>query len=546
MTMRKAVDVLFEVLKDEGVDKIFGNPGSTEMPLMDALVGNTDFSYVLGLQEATAVGMADGYAQATGRPSFVNLHTAGGLGNGMGAIISARATRTPLVVTAGQQDTRHLVSEPWLSGNLVSLASPAVKWAAEVNRAADLGPMLRRAFAIADTHPKGPVFLSIPMDILSAPCEGEAPPRYGRVKEGPAPVDALAALIAQANGSSTALLVSDTVARSNAVSEAIQVADAWPCRVFGTPLSACNNFPTEHRAWRGMLPPDYAEMQQVLAPYETILYVGDHALLAYPYTDAHPIPLGSTVVQFCQDRHYAGFNLPGGQVLAGDLPATLSALASQLRRTERTADIEQLELERADLRAASAAALESKRGQSPIHCIEAANEVLRLLPKGTRLVNEASSTFEAVRTYAHFSADDEYYFVKGGGLGWGMPAAVGIALHDPLRPVACFIGDGASMYSPQALWSAGSTGANVKFIIFNNRKYDILMRVAKSLGFPQALASQFVGMTIDKPAVDFRALADTFSLPYSSADTISDLTSAVPLLFEHSGPAVLEVRISGL
>jgi benzoylformate decarboxylase len=125
-------------------------------------------------------------------------------------------------------------------------------------------------------------------------------------------------------------------------------------------------------------------------------------------------------------------------------------------------------------------------------------------------------------------------------------AAVGIALHDPDRPVVCFVGDGASMYSPQALWSAASASANVKFIIFNNQKYDILMRVAKSLGFPQAQASQFVGMTIDKPAVNFRALADTFSLPYSSADTISDLYSAVPLLFEHRGPAVLEVSISGL
>lgn len=544
--MRKAVDVMFDVLKDEGVDKIFGNPGSTEMPLMDALVGNTDFSYVLGLQEATAVGMADGYAQATGRPSFVNLHTAGGIGNGMGAIVSARATGTPIVVTAGQQDTRHLVAEPWLSGDLVALASPAVKWAAEVHRADDLGPLLRRAFAIANTHPKGPVFLSIPMDILSDPCASETPPRYPRVAEGSAPVDALSASVTRSPGSKTALLVSDTVYRRNAIKEAIEVADAWPFRVFGTPLSAYNNFPTEHRAWRGTLPADFAEIQQILEPYETILYVGDHALLAYPYTDARPIPPHSAVVQLCQDRHYAGFNLHGGQVFAGDIRATLSALALKLRRTERTAQIEQLDRERSELRAEGAAALDAKRGQSPIHCIEAASQVLELLPKGTRLVNEASSTFDAVRTYARFAADDEYYFVKGGGLGWGMPAAVGVALHDPERPVACFIGDGASMYSPQALWSAASTGANVKFIVFNNQKYDILMRVAKSLGYPQALASQFVGMTIDKPAVNFRALAETFSLPYSSVDTIPALTAAVPRLFEHSGPDLLEVSISGV
>lgn len=542
--MRKAVDVMFEVLKDEGVTKIFGNPGSTEMPLMDALVGNDDFSYILGLQEATAVGMADGYAQATGRPSFVNLHTAGGIGNGMGAILNARATRTPMVITAGQQDTRHLTSEPWLSADLVKLASPSVKWAAEVNRAADLGPMLRRAFAIAETHPKGPVFLSIPMDVLSDSVAGPIPERYGRVIEGPAPISQIASLLQQTDPAKIAFLVSDTVARSNAVGQALDVAEALSCRVFGTPLSACNNFPTQHRGWRGMLPPDFAGIRKILTPFKLILYVGDHALLAYPCTEAQPIASGTDVVQFCQDRHYAGFNLPSGQILAGDIPATLAELASRVRLDDH--DIEKLERERSEMRQAAATALGQKRGHSPVHPVEAASHVLTLLPKGTRVVNEASSTFEAVRTYAQFGPEDEYYFVKGGGLGWAMPAAVGIALENPGRPVACFIGDGASMYSPQALWSAANSNANVKFIVFNNQKYDILMRVAKSLGFPQAQASNFVGMTMDKPAIQFHALAETFSIPYLCSNTIAELNSLVPQLFLHKGPAMLEIRISGL
>jgi benzoylformate decarboxylase len=162
---RRASDVLLDILRDEGISHIFGNPGSTKMPLMDALVDAPDITYVLGLQEATAVGMADGWALTSGKTGFVNLHAMGGLGNAMGVLVASKASETPLVVTAGQQDTRHLMTEPWLSGDLVALAAPVTKWAKEVRRGEDLGAALRRAFEIARTPPCGPVFLSLPMDV---------------------------------------------------------------------------------------------------------------------------------------------------------------------------------------------------------------------------------------------------------------------------------------------------------------------------------------------------------------------------------------------
>ena len=184
---RRAYHVLIDVLRDEGVTHVFGNPGSTEMPLMDALVDAPDVAYVLGLQEATAVAMADGWALASGKVGFVNLHAMGGLGNAMGALVASKASETPLVVTAGQQDTRHLSSEPWLSGDLVALASPAMKWAGEARRGADVGKMLRRAFAIARTPPCGPVFLSLPMDVLGEEANEPAPPRSAPARLGPSP-----------------------------------------------------------------------------------------------------------------------------------------------------------------------------------------------------------------------------------------------------------------------------------------------------------------------------------------------------------------------
>jgi hypothetical protein len=184
---RRASDVLLDILRDEGISHIFGNPGSTEMPLMDALVDAPDITYVLGLQEATAVGMADGWALASGKTGFVNLHAMGGLGNAMGVLVASKASETPLVVTAGQQDTRHLMTEPWLSGDLVALAAPVTKWAKEVRRGEDLGAALRRAFEIARTPPCGPVFLSLPMDVLDQEVSGPTPAASAPPRLGPSP-----------------------------------------------------------------------------------------------------------------------------------------------------------------------------------------------------------------------------------------------------------------------------------------------------------------------------------------------------------------------
>ena len=184
---RRARDVLLDILRDGGITHVFGNPGSTEMPLMDALVDAPDIAYVLGLQEATAVAMADGWALASGRAGFVNLHAMGGLGNAMGVLVASKASETPLVVTAGQQDTRHLMTEPWLSGDLVALAHPVCKWAKEVRRGEDVGQALRRAFAICRTPPCGPVFLSLPMDVLDQEVAGPTPQASAPPRLGPSP-----------------------------------------------------------------------------------------------------------------------------------------------------------------------------------------------------------------------------------------------------------------------------------------------------------------------------------------------------------------------
>src|SRR6478736_71109 len=248
---RRASDVLLDILRDEGITHIFGNPGSTEMPLMDALVNAPDITYVLGLQEATAVGMADGWALTSGKTGFVNLHAMGGLGNAMGVLVASKASETPLVVTAGQQDTRHLMTEPWLSGDLVALASPVTKSAKEVRRGEDVGAALRRAFAIARTPPCGPVFLSLPMDVLDQPVSGSTPPASAPPRLGPSPdADAFAETLAHHDPEKVFVLLGDDLP-ATAAPGIVAFAEAGGYAVWGTQLTSRSAFPSAHPCWAG-------------------------------------------------------------------------------------------------------------------------------------------------------------------------------------------------------------------------------------------------------------------------------------------------------
>src|SRR3954470_3457125 len=223
---RTGRDALFDVLRTEGVTHVFGNPGSTELPLMDALASADDLHYVLALQEATAVGMADGYAQATGRPSFVNLHTSAGLGNGIGNLTNAQANTTPMVVTAGQQDYRHIEADPLLAGDLVALARPVSTWSHEVRTLRELGTIMRRAFHDATAPPSGPVFVSIPMSTLDE--EGDAPvPAPSRIDRRVAAtaLDDLASLLIEPGVGKVAIVAGDEVAHSGAVPALVEVAE---------------------------------------------------------------------------------------------------------------------------------------------------------------------------------------------------------------------------------------------------------------------------------------------------------------------------------
>jgi benzoylformate decarboxylase len=542
---RRARDIVLDILRDEGVTHVFGNPGSTEMPLMDALVDAPDIRYVLGLQEATAVGMADGWALASGRAAFVNLHAMGGLGNAMGVLVASKASETPLVVTAGQQDTRHLMTEPWLSGDLVALAEPVTKWAKELRRGDDVGPALRRAFGLARTPPCGPVFLSLPMDILDQQVNGPTPPASSPPRLGPSPdAERLAERLARPDPEKVVVLLGDDLAASTSAG-LVAFAEAGGFPVWGTQLTSRTAFPSHHPCWAGVLKPDFADMRAHLKSAQAIVLVGGRAFVAYPYREAEPVPEDVTMLHIADNPEAFGREHPADMALLGNISLTLAMAASRLKEITDSGKVTarlatRAATKRAEREAARAAIL-AESASPPLTPDAAVLAALDALPKDAIIANDSAATFGRVQDLLT-TEPGRYFFARGGVLGCSMPAAVGAALATQSW-VATFVGDGGAMYSPQALWSAARYRARTIFVVFNNRRYGVLQNVAKSLGYANAKAGRFVGMDVTDPPVDFQALAASMGVPAERADDRLAIGAAVERALRRDGPSLIEVPI---
>ena len=530
-------DALLEVLDSEGVTHVFGNPGTTELPLIDALAGRPDITYVLALQEASVIGMADGYAQASGRPSFVNLHTSAGLGNAIGNLTNAVANLSPIVVTAGQQDRRHLFADPMLGGDLVGIAKPTVKWAHEVRNLTELGTILRRAFNDAAAPPKGPVFVSLPMDLLDE--EGDAPvPPKSHVEHRTTPPAAaladLAALLDETPPDELAVVVGDEAV--DAVDAVVRLAEALGCAVYGATLHSAFVFPTGHPQFAGPLPPMAAGINDKLGRYRRVLAVGGHPFMAYPYSPGSPLPPTTELLHIAPDGHRLARTHPARLALTGDPRATAEALLPLLTpRPGPAAAVDQPDFE---------ATAVGRYDATPMHPMAAAHALLRAVPPETPIVDEAITTGTYVRGFHRGTTERSYFFARGGGLGWGMPAAVGVSLARDKAPTLCVVGDGSAMYSPQALWTAANQKTPVVFAVVDNRQYLILKRALVGRKDEAARRDNFIGMDIADPPVDFVALAQSMGVPAARVNKAGDIAGAVEAALKREGPTLLEIPIS--
>jgi benzoylformate decarboxylase len=549
---RRGAGVLLEVLRSEGARYVFGNPGTTELPLIDALVDATDISYVWALQEASAVAMADGYAQAAGRPGVLNLHTAGGLGHGLGNLLNANVSGTPLVVTAGQQDSRHVVTDPLLYGDLVSIATPAVKWAREVTHPDQIPILVRRAFHDSQTAPTGPVFLSLPMDVMEEMTTvdiGEASTIDRSAVAGS--LDRLAEHLAAIPPGKLAIIAGDEISASNAAAETVLLADALGAPVYGSSWPAHIPFPTAHPLWMGNLPTQATEIAQKLQAYDAIFALGGKSIITILYTRGSAVPRGTQIFQLSADARHVGRTYSTKLGLVGDIRASLRALLPLLipklaEKTDAYAALRKAaqrdqEARRSQLKAASDAEFR-KPVTTPL---VAGREMAHAIGPEVAIIDEAPATLGALRAFLSTECARQYSFSRGGALGWGMPAAVGFSLGIDRAPVVSIVGDGAALYSPQALWTAAHERLPVTFIVVNNGEYNILKTFLRSQPhYSSARANRFIAMDIVDPAIDFLALAASMGIPARRIDRAADIAPALEAAISSRVPNLIEIPIS--
>ncbi|MFL6930923.1 MAG: thiamine pyrophosphate-binding protein [Xanthobacteraceae bacterium] len=521
-----------DILKQEGVEILFGNPGTTELPLMDALAVDNELHYVLGLQEAAVMAMADGYAQASGKLAVVNLHVAPGLGNAMGMLYDAQKAASPILLTAGQHDQQFNATEPILWADLPPIARPFVKWSSEVRRLQDLPRLVHRAAKTALAPPTGPVFLSLPGDVLQAEADIDllGPTRVApRLRGDPAAVEEAAALLAAAKN--PLIMAGDAVAQSRAHAELVALAELLGAPVYAELVPSSASFPASHPLFRGAMGRVTPAIRQVFDQYDLVFSVGaDLFTLSLP-SPVEPIPPGVPLIHLDIDPWELGKNYPAAVAILGDPKATLPDLTAALRQRmsagQRAAARERLDAASEAIRREREALVAQARAAAaakPIQPLALLHAIGETLPGDAVVVDETISSGVGIRQLMRSDDPQSFFGLRGGGIGWGLPAAIGVKLALPDRPVVALIGDGSAMYTCQALWTAAHERIAVVFVIFNNRSYRILKQRLHAQRGHAAQVDTYVGMELIDPPIDFVALARSLGIAAERATTLHETT----------------------
>ena len=546
---------LAEMLVAEGVEYIFGNPGTSETPFLDGLQDYPRLRYIQALQEGTAVGMADGYARATGQPAFANIHIAGGLANGISGLYNAFRGGTPLVLTAGNSDTRMLISEPVLSGDLVAMTAQYTKWSVEIRHASDIPVAIRRAFKEAKTPPTGPVFISFPWDTLDEEIDFEpaaSSDGYFRIRPDAAAIARATELLAGAEN--PVIIVGDRVAQSGAVSQVVQVAEQTGARVVATAYSEVN-FPTTHPQWGGMLNLNSPDTARQFDQVDVALAVGTDVFASFLYVDVPFLPPGARLIHLDSKYWEIEKTYPTEVGILADPAAGLTDLAAALDDA-----LSGSQREAAATRAAGLAAarqrdndryrerLRAAWDNRPMPVARMMRELAAAAPPDTVIADEAVTSRPALNRAFDFERPGDIYGIRGGALGWAMPGALGVKLAHPDRPVLAVVGDGASMYTVQALWTACRYNIPVVYAICNNQAYRILkvnMEVyLRDMLDDRERASDYVGMDFAN-RLDLAMMAQAMGVHGERIDDPAEIGPAVTRAFASGKPALLDISISG-
>lgn len=548
---RSGAQLLLDVITNEGGEYIFGNPGTTELPLIDKLAENKHLKYILALQEASAVAMADGYAHASGKPGIVNLHTAGGLGHGMGNLLNALTSGTPLVVTAGQQDSRHAISDPLLQGDLLSIAKPACKWTAEISSPDQIPILVHRAFQDCQAPPRGPVFLSLPMDAMEALSE-QAIQERSHVDRRPtaSSIPELADELMKFNPGEIAIIAGDEIAYHDSYSEVVQLAEVLAAPVFGSSWPASIPFPTSHFLWRGNLPTTASGIAETIKDYQCIFALGGKSFITILYSNQSALPNNCQLFQLSVDGRDLGRTFSSKLSLVGDIQYSLKKLNPLLQKIteQKRSGYEKARSKEKETFSKKQMLLQNQslqfEKQDVLHPIVAAKH-LALAIGTVPIVDEAIATATYLRQFLNNHSVKQYIFIRGGALGWGMPAAVGYSLGLGKKPVTAIVGDGAALYSPQAMWTAAKENLPVTFIIINNQEYNVLKKYMRTQSHYVSNDKQnYIGMELNKPKIDYLALATSMGLSSQTLTTGAEILENIPKLVALGKPSLVEIKVA--
>ncbi|MFL6574870.1 MAG: thiamine pyrophosphate-binding protein [Burkholderiales bacterium] len=535
-----------QLLVDEGVTHLFGNPGTTELPIMEVVPDFPQLKFVLGLQESAVMAMADGFCRASGRLAAANVPVMPGLGHAMGALYNARVSGSPVILTAGQQEQGHGLLEPLLYEPLVPVAQPLVKWAVEVTRAADLPRILHRAAKTALTPPTGPVFLSLPGDVLDEDVDVDMgrPIRIeSNFRPGEEAVEKIARMLLGARR--PAIIAGQELAQRDAFAEASELAELLGAAVYQSSVPYSAQFPTAHPAFMGALTRQQKQVRAALEPYDLLLCLGADLLRMSVYSPIEPLPDNLPVIHISERAHELGKNYRTDLAVQADVKQTLLTLLPLLRKkSDRSAALGRLH----DLKPRNWSA---QRDQARVDALLAAETspidpaylMLRFtesLPRDAVVVDEGLVSTYSLPKFISLAGPQDYYGLASGGLGFAVPGAVGISMALPGRPIAVMVGDGSAMYGIQGLWTAAHERLPITYIVANNRGYRIIKE--RLVSFRKT--DRFTGMDLRDPDIDFVSLAESFGLAARRVTDPQDIAPALREAFSSGAPNLVDIRVA--
>ena len=516
---------------------------------MDALTEHPDLNYMMSMQESLVVYMAEGYSRSSGKLSACNVHVAPGLGNAMGAIYAAKFANTPIIITAGQQEQGHGLTEPLLYDPLVPIAQPLVKWAVEVTRFEDLPRIVRRAAKVAMTPPTGPVFISLPGDILNEEGALELGART-RVDTRVRPIDSTLEKTAERilSASNPVIVAGHELATDDALQEAAEFASIIGCPVYQQTVQYGAHFLSEHPGFMGALSRDQQQVRDVLAPYDLLIVLGADVLRMSVWSSVEPLPEGMKIVQIGQRDWEMGKNFPTELAIRADVKETLKALNPKLMERggaeqKSKADESLNKLSSKNWSAKREVMVKELTAAPQTGAIDPAWMVMKIvdtMPEETIIVDEGIISSRALMSLLPYRTSSSLFGMASGGIGWGVPAACGVQAAHPEKPLIAIIGDGSSMYSIQALWTAANQNLPVNYVICDNGGY----RIIKERLFSFHGNENFIGMDFKEPAVDFVGLANSVGVPSVRVVDHSELVPALEnALNNTSGPNLISVTV---